>query len=92
MIVVSFLADRDDDEPGGMRRACSLSDLSKPSPRRLLPTPPVNGMVLFAFLFLFCFKFLFFQLIRKYSVNFPLLYFFLKVYYLLFCHTNRERK
>ncbi|XP_057379292.1 mitogen-activated protein kinase-binding protein 1-like [Daphnia carinata] len=27
---------------GGLRRACSLSDLSKPSPRRLLPSPPNN--------------------------------------------------
>ncbi|XP_046444517.1 mitogen-activated protein kinase-binding protein 1-like isoform X6 [Daphnia pulex] len=26
----------------GLRRACSLSDLSKPSPRRLLPSPPNN--------------------------------------------------
>ena len=28
----------------GLRRACSLSDLSKPSPsRRILPSPPNNG-------------------------------------------------
>ena len=28
----------------GLRRACSLSDLSKSSPRRLLPSPPNNGI------------------------------------------------
>lgn len=39
----------------GLRRACSLSDLSKPSPRRLLPSPPNNGIssILFRFSFVF---------------------------------------
>lgn len=32
------------DTQGELRRACSLSDLSKPSPRRLLPSPPNNGI------------------------------------------------
>lgn len=40
----------------GLRRACSLSDLSKPSPRRLLPSPPNNGIPLIQFFF-FCFLF-----------------------------------
>ena len=33
---------------GGLRRACSLSDLSQPSPaqRRILPSPPNQGMTI----------------------------------------------
>ena len=38
------------DTQGELRRACSLSDLSKPSPRRLLPSPPNNG-IYFTFIF-----------------------------------------
>jgi len=34
--------DIDDSNSGGLRRACSLSDLSKPSSRRILPSPPNN--------------------------------------------------
>lgn len=37
----------DGQSSSGLRRACSLSDLSKPSPRRLLPSPPNNGIFLF---------------------------------------------
>ena len=39
----------------GLRRACSLSDLSKPSPRRLLPSPPNNGITSIQFFFVFVF-------------------------------------
>ncbi|XP_046383453.1 mitogen-activated protein kinase-binding protein 1 isoform X1 [Ischnura elegans] len=35
-------AGRGSGESGGMRRACSLSDLSQPAPRRILPNPPNN--------------------------------------------------
>ena len=38
-------SDVEDSHGGGLRRACSLSDLSKPSLRRILPSPPNNGIV-----------------------------------------------
>lgn len=49
----------DGQSSGALRRACSLSDLSKPSPRRLLPSPPNNGIILILSCFIFDFSSLF---------------------------------